>query len=80
MGKIFKGVSKAIGGVLGVKAPKMPRIPDPVEPPARQEARVVDYNNAMQTNKRKRRTTLLTGAAGGEAPSSSLGSNTLLGG
>jgi len=81
MGKIFKSVTKAITGVLGLSTPKMPKIPAPVAPPQRQEARVADYNTALQTNKRKRQTTLLTPAAkGNTATSGALGTNTLLGG
>lgn len=76
MGKVFKSVGK----VLGFSAPKAPQIVTPTAPPARQEARTADYNNAMRRyQKSATGTTTLTSPSGADPTAGALGRNVLLG-
>lgn len=76
MGKVFKSVGK----VLGFSAPKAPQIVTPTAPPAQQEARTADYNNAMRRNQKGAMgTTTLTSPGGADPTAGALGRNVLLG-
>lgn len=77
MGKVFKSVGK----VLGFSAPKMPKMPTPIEPPAQQATKTADYETQRRRNEKTatRNATNLTGARGADTSVNALGRNVLLG-
>lgn len=69
MSKLFKSVTGAVQGLLGIKAPPPPQImqQEVAPPPTTDEARLAAESRDEMLRKRGRRSTILTGPEGAAA-------------